>query len=53
MGRSILLTGACGSGRVTVLSVGQTTMARHLGRTAMVDTDDVLKMVGAWHRHDL
>ena len=45
MPRTILLTGACASGKSTLLSVGQRTMAKHFGRTATIDTDVVQMMV--------
>ena len=45
MPRTILLTGACGSGQSTLLSVGQRIMAQHFGRSASIDTDALLMMV--------
>jgi len=40
-----LLTGPFGSGKSASLSVGQRTLTRHLGRTATIDTDILLRMV--------
>ena len=45
MARTILLSGACGSGKSTLMSLGYRALERHLGPTAVIDTDTVLMMV--------
>jgi hypothetical protein len=45
MGRTILLTGAMGTGKSTLLALSATTRAAHLGKTAAIDADLVSMMV--------
>ncbi|MEX1009266.1 MAG: AAA family ATPase [Acidimicrobiia bacterium] len=45
MARTILLSGACGSGKSTLMNLGYRALERHLGPTAVIDTDTVLMMV--------
>jgi hypothetical protein len=45
MGKSILLSGACGSGKSTLMTLGYRTLEAHLGPTATIDTDSILLMV--------
>jgi hypothetical protein len=45
MGKSILLSGACGSGKSTLMTLGYRALEAHLGPTATIDTDTILMMV--------
>lgn len=45
MGKTILLSGACGSGKSTLMSLGYRRLAALWGPTATVDTDTILTMV--------
>jgi hypothetical protein len=42
---TILLSGACGSGKSTLMTLGYRAFAAHWGATACIDTDTVLMMV--------
>jgi len=41
MPTSILLSGACATGKATLMTVGDRTLNRHVGRTATMDADTV------------
>jgi hypothetical protein len=43
--RTILLSGACGSGKSTLMQLGYRALEAHWGPTAVIDTDTVLMMV--------
>lgn len=45
MSRSILLSGACGSGKSTMMALGYRAREVHCGPTATIDTDTILMMV--------
>jgi AAA domain len=45
MGKSILLSGACGSGKSTLMALGYRALEVHWGPTATIDTDTILMMV--------
>lgn len=45
MSRTILLSGACGSGKSTIMRLGYRMLEAHLGPTATIDTDAILMMV--------
>jgi hypothetical protein len=45
MARSILLSGACGSGKSTLMHLGYRAFEVHWGPTATIDTDTILMMV--------
>jgi hypothetical protein len=45
MGKTILLLGACGSGKTTLMTVGYRALEVHWGPTATIDTDTILLMV--------
>ena len=45
MARTILLSGACGAGKTTLMTLGYRALERHLGATATIDTDTILMMV--------
>src|ERR671916_1615120 len=45
MGKSILLSGACGSGKSTLMALGYRALEVHSGPTATIDTDTILMMV--------
>lgn len=45
MGKTILLLGACGSGKTTLMTVGYRALEVHWGPTATIDTDTILMMV--------
>lgn len=45
MGRSILVSGPCGSGKSTLMALGYRALEVHWGPTATIDTDTILTMV--------
>jgi len=45
MPKSILLSGACGSGKSSLMTLGYRALEPHFGRTATIDADTVLTMV--------
>ena len=45
MGKTILLSGACGSGKSTLMTLGYRAVEPHWGPTATIDTDTILMMV--------
>ena len=45
MATSILLSGACATGKSTLMTLGYRTLHLHFGRTATIDADTVLMMV--------
>src|SRR4051794_28816770 len=45
VGRTILLTGAMGSGKSAVLSLGYQTKVAHFGKTASIDADVLSMMI--------
>ena len=45
MGKTILLSGACGSGKSTLMTLGYRAFEPHWGPTATIDTDTILMMV--------
>jgi hypothetical protein len=45
VGQTILLSGAMGSGKSTLMGLGYRALASHWGPTATIDQDDVLRMV--------
>ena len=45
MSKTILLSGACGSGKTTIMRLGYRALAAHFGPTGTIDTDTILTMV--------
>lgn len=45
VGKTILLSGAMGSGKSTVMTIGYRALAAQWGPTATIDADTILRMV--------